>query len=66
MKVVWRSSWQLGKTGDPHTKPFFFPVVFVATSTDSHLEVDQRIRDRIRSNPQHQSSSNSCSRHLSC
>ncbi|MQL76861.1 hypothetical protein Taro_009253 [Colocasia esculenta] len=31
-----------GEAGDPHTKPFFFPVVSAATCTDSHLEVDQR------------------------
>ncbi|MQM14413.1 hypothetical protein Taro_047344 [Colocasia esculenta] len=31
-----------GGAGDPHTKPFFFPVVSAATCTDSHLEVDQR------------------------
>ncbi|MQL95725.1 hypothetical protein Taro_028391 [Colocasia esculenta] len=30
-----------GEAGDPHTKPFFFPVVSVATCTDHHLEVDQ-------------------------
>ncbi|MQL77683.1 hypothetical protein Taro_010098 [Colocasia esculenta] len=33
-----------GEAGDPHTKPFFFPVVSAATCTDSHLEVDQRAR----------------------
>ncbi|MQM10166.1 hypothetical protein Taro_043046 [Colocasia esculenta] len=27
-----------------HTKPFFFPVASAATSTDSHLGVDQRLR----------------------
>ncbi|MQL68717.1 hypothetical protein Taro_001029 [Colocasia esculenta] len=32
-----------GEAGDPHTKPFFFPVVSAATCTDSHLEVDQSI-----------------------
>ncbi|MQM22748.1 hypothetical protein Taro_055805, partial [Colocasia esculenta] len=42
-RVVWRSSWQLGKAGDPHTKPFFFPVVSAETCTDSHLEVDQSV-----------------------
>ncbi|MQM07894.1 hypothetical protein Taro_040743, partial [Colocasia esculenta] len=31
-----------GEAGDPHTKPFFFPVVSAATCTDHHLEVDQR------------------------
>ncbi|MQL85764.1 hypothetical protein Taro_018296 [Colocasia esculenta] len=31
-----------GEAGDPHTKPFFFPIVSTATCTDSHLEVDQR------------------------
>ncbi|MQL92380.1 hypothetical protein Taro_024996 [Colocasia esculenta] len=31
------------EAGDPHTKPFFFPVVSVATCTDSHLEVDQGV-----------------------
>ncbi|MQL91022.1 hypothetical protein Taro_023625 [Colocasia esculenta] len=31
-----------GEAGDPHTKPFFFPVVSTATCTDQHLEVDQR------------------------
>ncbi|MQM00563.1 hypothetical protein Taro_033300 [Colocasia esculenta] len=31
-----------GGAGDPHTKPFFFPVVSAATCTDSHLEVNQR------------------------
>ncbi|MQL79628.1 hypothetical protein Taro_012066 [Colocasia esculenta] len=31
-----------GEPGDPHTKPFFFPVVSAATCTDHHLEVDQR------------------------
>ncbi|MQL91647.1 hypothetical protein Taro_024263, partial [Colocasia esculenta] len=31
-----------GEAGDPHTKPFFFPVVSAATCTDNHLEVDQR------------------------
>ncbi|MQM04060.1 hypothetical protein Taro_036853 [Colocasia esculenta] len=33
-----------GEAGDPHTKPFFFPVVSAVTSTDHHLEVDQRPR----------------------
>ncbi|MQL70431.1 hypothetical protein Taro_002729, partial [Colocasia esculenta] len=32
-----------GEAGDPHTKPFFFPVVSAATCTDHHLEVDQRV-----------------------
>ncbi|MQL96712.1 hypothetical protein Taro_029391 [Colocasia esculenta] len=32
-----------GEAGDPHTKPFFFPVVSAATCTDSFLEVDQRL-----------------------
>ncbi|MQL93288.1 hypothetical protein Taro_025932 [Colocasia esculenta] len=32
-----------GESGDPHTKPFFFPVVSTATCTDSHLEVDQSV-----------------------
>ncbi|MQL69524.1 hypothetical protein Taro_001788 [Colocasia esculenta] len=32
-----------GEAGDPHTKPFFFPVVSAATCTDHHLEVDQRL-----------------------
>ncbi|MQM09068.1 hypothetical protein Taro_041931, partial [Colocasia esculenta] len=32
-----------GEAGDPHTKPFFFPVVSAATCTDNHLEVDQRL-----------------------
>ncbi|MQM20913.1 hypothetical protein Taro_053943 [Colocasia esculenta] len=31
-----------GEAGDPHTKPFFFPVVSTATYINSHLEVDQR------------------------
>ncbi|MQM05660.1 hypothetical protein Taro_038476 [Colocasia esculenta] len=31
-----------GEAGDPHTKPFFFPVVSAATCTDYHLEVNQR------------------------
>ncbi|MQL70660.1 hypothetical protein Taro_002962, partial [Colocasia esculenta] len=35
-----------GGAGDPHTKPFFFPVVSAATCTDSHLEVDQRTADK--------------------
>ncbi|MQM03709.1 hypothetical protein Taro_036496, partial [Colocasia esculenta] len=35
-----------GEAGDPHTKPFFFPVVSSATYTDHHLEVDQRRRRR--------------------
>ncbi|MQL84595.1 hypothetical protein Taro_017097 [Colocasia esculenta] len=30
-----------GEAGDPHTKPFFFPIVSAATCTDHHLEVDQ-------------------------
>ncbi|MQL67813.1 hypothetical protein Taro_000145 [Colocasia esculenta] len=32
-----------GEAGDPHTKPFFFPVASAATCTDSHLEVDQSV-----------------------
>ncbi|MQM13713.1 hypothetical protein Taro_046639, partial [Colocasia esculenta] len=32
-----------GEAGDPHTKPFFFPVVSAATCTNSHLKVDQRL-----------------------
>ncbi|MQM09965.1 hypothetical protein Taro_042850 [Colocasia esculenta] len=32
-----------GEAGDPHTKPFFFPVVSAATCTDNHLEVDQSV-----------------------
>ncbi|MQM11594.1 hypothetical protein Taro_044503 [Colocasia esculenta] len=42
-RVVWRSSWQLGKAGDPHTKSFFFPVVSAVTCADHHLEVDQSV-----------------------
>ncbi|MQM09961.1 hypothetical protein Taro_042847, partial [Colocasia esculenta] len=30
-----------GEAGDPHTKPFFFPVVSAAICIDHHLEVDQ-------------------------
>ncbi|MQM16303.1 hypothetical protein Taro_049259 [Colocasia esculenta] len=32
-----------GEAGDPHTKPFVFPVVSAATCTESLLEVDQRV-----------------------
>ncbi|MQM07810.1 hypothetical protein Taro_040653 [Colocasia esculenta] len=37
-----------GEAGDPHTKPFFFPVVSAATCTDHHLEVDQRLHSTYK------------------
>ncbi|MQL81933.1 hypothetical protein Taro_014389 [Colocasia esculenta] len=36
-----------GEAGDPHTKPFFFPVVSAATCTDHHLEVDQSFVQKV-------------------
>ncbi|MQL89090.1 hypothetical protein Taro_021669, partial [Colocasia esculenta] len=37
-----------GEAGDPHNKPFFFPVVSAATCTNHHLDVDQRLHMTYR------------------